>query len=104
MEKKMIYTYNGHEYDPETKHLKYFRKVIPMYCSGYTNAEIRKLKNNLNTAIDWLRGLQQAEIRFLDGEANLDECVKLERAQLNELIKSIVYALGGEDILKDKNE
>lgn len=104
MKKKMIYTYNGHEYDPETKNLKYFKKAIPMCCGTYTKAEIRKLKNNLNTAIDWLRGLQQAEIRFLDGEANLDECVKLERAQLNELIKSIVYALGGEDILKDKNE
>lgn len=101
MEKKITYTYNGHEYDPETKNLKYFRKAIPMCCGTYTKAEIQKLKNNVNNAIDWLAGIQEAEIRHQG--LNMSETqLKLEKLQLNELVRSIVYALGGEDILKDK--
>lgn len=74
-----------------------------MCCGTYTKAEIRKLKNNVNSAIEWLSGIQQAAI----GHQGLDvpkTQLELEKLQLNELVRSIVYALGGEDILKDKNE
>jgi hypothetical protein len=101
MEKKITYMYNGHEYDSETKNLKYFRKAIPMCCGTYTEGEIRKLKNNVNSAIDWLAGIQQAEIGHQGVDVSKTQ-LELEKSQLNELVRSIVYALGCEDILKDK--
>ncbi len=92
-------TYNGFEVDPETKNLKYFKAPIPMCCGVYTEAEIRKLKNTVNGAISQLSGIQQMG---LQGEEVPDGYYELELEKLNEMVRSIVCALGAQNILKDE--
>lgn len=102
MDKSKLYTHDGFEVNVETTNLKHFREQIFMGSGVYTDQEIRKLKNNLDAAISMLSGLQQFSLRgeSLGGAAFREHC--RARLELNELAKSIVYALGAEVILKDK--